>query len=141
MGEGACTAEIVKEYILKLCARLHDAAVLPLAADASRQIAAWHYAYMVDSNMYRAQLLTRFAMRWDAGSQRSCRTSQTPSGPVASMQLATQPACVLHRAKTEEKRVMNALIKEELGVSLKFPSYREGLRAIHAGDVRPFHAM
>lgn len=38
----------------------------------------------------------------------------------------------------EEKRVRNARIKEELGVQLQFPSYREGLAAIAAGDLRPF---
>ena len=43
------------------------------------------------------------------------------------------------RLETEEKRVENRLIKEELGVRLKFPSYREGLRAIRSQDTRPFN--
>jgi hypothetical protein len=38
----------------------------------------------------------------------------------------------------EEKRVCNGLIKRELGVRLAFPTYREGLAAIAAGDLRPF---
>lgn len=37
-----------------------------------------------------------------------------------------------------EKRVLNLRIKEELGVRLEFPSYREGLAAIASGDSRPF---
>lgn len=40
----------------------------------------------------------------------------------------------------EEKRVRNNLIKEELGVQLMYPTYREGLRAIHAGCMQPFEA-
>ena len=38
----------------------------------------------------------------------------------------------------EEKRVSNSLVKEELAVELMYPSYRQGLAAIHAGDRRPF---
>jgi hypothetical protein len=37
-----------------------------------------------------------------------------------------------------EKRVKNDLIKQELGVVLEFPTYREGLSAIAQGDMRPF---
>ena len=37
-----------------------------------------------------------------------------------------------------EKRVSNAKMKGELGVVLRFPTYKEGLRAIHAGDQTPF---
>jgi hypothetical protein len=37
-----------------------------------------------------------------------------------------------------EKRVSNAKLKNALGVHLAFPSYREGLSAIHAGDIRPY---
>lgn len=37
-----------------------------------------------------------------------------------------------------EKRVENARIKNELGVSLRFPTYREGLDAIARGDRYPF---
>jgi nucleoside-diphosphate-sugar epimerase len=38
----------------------------------------------------------------------------------------------------DEKRVSNALVKAELGLELAFPSYREGLAALAAGDARPF---
>jgi hypothetical protein len=37
-----------------------------------------------------------------------------------------------------EKRVSNQLIKHELGVELKFPSYREGLAAIARRHLTPF---
>ncbi|PSC70385.1 NAD(P)-dependent oxidoreductase [Micractinium conductrix] len=40
--------------------------------------------------------------------------------------------------RLEEKRVRNARIKKELGVQLAFPTYREGLAGIAAGDLRPF---
>lgn len=42
------------------------------------------------------------------------------------------------RLGLDEKRVRNELIKLELGIMLEFPSYREGLRAIYAGEVQPF---
>ena len=41
-------------------------------------------------------------------------------------------------AQPEEKQVRNGLIKTELGVHLQYPSYREGLAANSAGDLRPF---
>jgi hypothetical protein len=35
----------------------------------------------------------------------------------------------------ESKRARNARMKDELGVTLAYPTYREGLRALHdAGD-------
>lgn len=37
-----------------------------------------------------------------------------------------------------EKRVCNAKIKSELSMAFDFPSYREGLAAIHAGERCPF---
>lgn len=40
--------------------------------------------------------------------------------------------------KPAEKRVSNHKIKAELGLKWDFPSYVEGLSAIHAGDMRPF---
>ena len=40
--------------------------------------------------------------------------------------------------KPAEKRVSNHKIKTELGLTWDFPSYAEGLTAIHAGDMRPF---
>jgi nucleoside-diphosphate-sugar epimerase len=36
----------------------------------------------------------------------------------------------------DTKRVSNARLRQELGVALKFPTYREGLRAILAGETR-----
>lgn len=36
----------------------------------------------------------------------------------------------------DSRRVRNTLIKDELGVKLAHPTYREGLRAIHAGEQR-----
>ncbi len=40
--------------------------------------------------------------------------------------------------KPAEKRVSNHKIKTELGLTWDFPSFVEGLSAIHAGDMRPF---
>lgn len=37
-----------------------------------------------------------------------------------------------------EKRVSNRKIKEVLGVQLRYPTYREGLKAIHEGSLDPF---
>ncbi len=54
---------------------------------------------------------------------------------------AVQFPWLLCRPRTEEKRVENSLIKRELGVTLEFPTYREGLDAIRAGDSRPFGAL
>lgn len=45
------------------------------------------------------------------------------------------PMC---RVGLDEKRVSNYKLKQELGVRLSFPTYREGLTAIAAGDLRPF---
>jgi hypothetical protein len=39
----------------------------------------------------------------------------------------------------EEKRVLNAKLKRELlPEGLQFPSYKEGMQALVAGDIRPF---
>lgn len=38
----------------------------------------------------------------------------------------------------EEKRVRNERLKQGLGVSLAYPSYREGMGAIVAGSIAPF---
>lgn len=43
-------------------------------------------------------------------------------------------------APLEEKRVRNAKIKQDLGVALQFPSYREGVGALAVGDTQPFSA-
>lgn len=42
------------------------------------------------------------------------------------------------RGALEEKRVSNNKLKQHLGVQLAYPTYREGLAAIAAGDLRPF---
>lgn len=42
------------------------------------------------------------------------------------------------KPKLPEKRVSNAKLKKDLGVVLRFPTYREGLQAIHCGDQSPF---
>lgn len=39
---------------------------------------------------------------------------------------------------TEEKRVRAGRVRDELRVALAFPTYREGVAAIHAGDIAPF---
>ena len=38
----------------------------------------------------------------------------------------------------DEKRVRNTRLKRELGVALRYPDYRAGLRALHAADKTPF---
>jgi hypothetical protein len=35
----------------------------------------------------------------------------------------------------DNKRVSNRLIKDELGVRLRYPTYREGLAALSRGEV------
>lgn len=40
--------------------------------------------------------------------------------------------------KLPEKRVSNVSLKRDLGVHLRFPTYREGLAGIHAGNHTPF---
>ena len=39
----------------------------------------------------------------------------------------------------EEKRVFNAVMKDTLGVELKYPTYKEGLKAISDGEIFPFN--
>jgi hypothetical protein len=33
----------------------------------------------------------------------------------------------------DNKRVANGRMKQDLGVTLRYPTYRDGLRALHAG--------
>lgn len=40
----------------------------------------------------------------------------------------------------EEKRVRNGRIKEQLGVRLRHPTYREGIQALCSGDLAPFNS-
>lgn len=42
------------------------------------------------------------------------------------------------RGARDDKRVSNDRMKRELGVALRYPTYREGLRAIAGGDKAPF---
>ena len=44
----------------------------------------------------------------------------------------------LAQAGMDEKRVSNQLLRNQLGVTLRFPTYREGLQGIHDGDQTPF---
>ncbi|KAG2492221.1 hypothetical protein HYH03_009466 [Edaphochlamys debaryana] len=41
------------------------------------------------------------------------------------------------RGDLDEKRVRNGLIRSDLGVELRYPSYREGLAALHGGATWP----
>eukprot|EP00850_Spirogloea_muscicola_P009005 SM000049S16776 [mRNA] locus=s49:632104:634269:+ [translate_table: standard] len=50
----------------------------------------------------------------------------------------TEPQEESQQGHTVEKRVSNARIKLELGTRLVHPDYRSGLKAIAAGDARPF---
>ncbi len=38
----------------------------------------------------------------------------------------------------DEKRVSNEMLRKQLGVVLRFPTYRQGLQSIHEGDQTPF---
>ena len=58
--------------------------------------------------------------------------------PPTGASCSTEVMWVMGRGALEEKRVSNARLKRELGVRLAFPTYREGLAAIAAGDLRPF---
>lgn len=65
----------------------------------------------------------------DISQQQSQTGAETGSSGI--MQVVTN-------GSRPEKRVCNAKIKAELSLTLEFPSYREGLAAIHAGDRCPF---
>lgn len=66
------------------------------------------------------------------GLQDSQPAPPDPSGRGGSTE-ESQPSSGL-----AEKRVRNEKIKQELGVQLTFPSYREGLAAIAQKDYTPF---
>ena len=92
---------------------------------------------------YAAELL---ASCTDAGSGVHLAT-QPPSAPhkfakdgTASTEAAgvTGQHTPLGADFIEEKRVSNRTLKGQLGVTLRFPTYREGLHAIHEGDQTPF---
>jgi nucleoside-diphosphate-sugar epimerase len=42
------------------------------------------------------------------------------------------------RRRTDNKRVSNRRLRDVLGYTLRYPSYRDGLSAIHRGDTDPF---
>jgi hypothetical protein len=54
-----------------------------------------------------------------------------PPPPIAFEDAQLSPMAASFYA--DNKRIRNARMREELGVALKFPTYREGLRAILAG--------
>lgn len=76
---------------------------------------------------YACQLLDLQDTLEPAGGN-AAELGQTPAAPPA------EKASEL----LAEKRVANQRIKQELGVQLKFPSYREGLAAIVRRDRTPF---
>jgi hypothetical protein len=49
-----------------------------------------------------------------------------------------QPGSEVVMLGRDEKRVRNTRLKRDLGVTLRFPDYRAGLRALHAADKTPF---
>lgn len=55
-----------------------------------------------------------------------------PEVPFTDAQLSPMAASFY----ADNKRVSNARLRQELGVALKFPTYREGLRGILAGEAR-----
>ena len=55
-----------------------------------------------------------------------------PEVPFTDAQLSPMAASFY----ADNKRISNARLRQELGVALKFPTYREGLRAILAGETR-----
>lgn len=76
----------------------------------------------------------------DEQSSASGCVEDSARGPASPAADGAQPSSQTAEARLRlpEKRVSNSKMKRELGVVLRFPSYREGLRAIHAGDQTPF---
>lgn len=72
--------------------------------------------------------------------RQECTTDDTrsQSGVLQEVDATCDKARPRSVRKTAEKRVSNHKIKTELGLTWDFPSYVEGLSAIHAGDMRPF---
>ena len=56
-----------------------------------------------------------------------------PEVPFTDAQLSPMAASFY----ADNKRVSNVRLRQELGVALKFPTYREGLRAILGGEAQP----
>jgi hypothetical protein len=59
-------------------------------------------------------------------------------GEPEPQQQQQQPGSDVVMLGRDEKRVRNTRLKRELGVTLRFPDYRAGLRALHAADKTPF---
>jgi hypothetical protein len=55
-----------------------------------------------------------------------------PEVPFEDAQLSPMAASFY----ADNKRIRNDRLRQELGVALQFPTYREGLRAILAGQLR-----
>jgi nucleoside-diphosphate-sugar epimerase len=64
---------------------------------------------------------------------RLCGVESPPEIPFATAELSSMAQSFF----SESKRVGNALIRRELGVRLRYPTYREGLTALHAGGEGP----
>lgn len=73
----------------------------------------------------------------------NCMLEIAHLGPTLQVSLVCDEHVVLMhcRPQLDEKRVRNELIKKELGITLTFPTYREGLAAIHSGDKRPMEPL
>lgn len=67
------------------------------------------------------------------------RGSGTDSDSSEAQQLQ-QPRLRRSSEPLEEKRVANGKLKQQLGVVLAAPTFRQGLAALHAGDISPFGA-
>ncbi len=66
----------------------------------------------------------------------ACRLLDVPSPPLIPIEDA-QLSEMARSFYADNKRVSNALMKRALGVSLLYPTYREGLSAILDGEIRP----
>ena len=93
---------------------------------------------------YAAELLSSCA---DVDASAPLVSEQLPSAcePVTKNETASADSAGATRQRgpdggnlAEEKRVCNRTLREQLGVTLRFPTYREGLHAIHEGDQTPF---
>ena len=66
----------------------------------------------------------------DAGGERPL---QAPPPPAE-----TQESARSRRRRTDNKRVSNRRLRDVLGYPLRYPTYRDGLAAIHRGSTDPF---
>jgi nucleoside-diphosphate-sugar epimerase len=103
-----------KRYI----SRCHVADIVSVLQASMAKPAAGRLYNVVDDDPAPRWEVASFAAALQAGTER--HASQLP--PVDE----TRP----HGARGDEKRVRNVRIKQELGVTLRFPSYRDGLKHI-----------